>query len=110
MKCKKTLFRAEKKLSWLQNSLKKLEFEEIALEQQDEAINLLQERLRTGGGDEGDREIGGILVGVMNSVEDAIRETEGENEKTTMKIVNGKLRGLKIQANHFKKFAENSRG
>ena len=70
---------------------------------------MLKERLKSGG-DEGEREVGGILAGVMNSVEDAIRETEGENEKTTMKIVNGKLRGLKIQANHLKKFAENTRG
>ena len=46
----------------------------------------------------------------MNSVEDAMRETEDEDEKTRDKIIDGKLRGLEIQANHFQKSAENSRG
>ena len=106
----KTLVRAEKKLSWLQNNLQELEIAKIALEQHDQAISLQQERLRTGGGDEGNRETGGILAGVMNSVEKAIRETEGKDRKTKDKIINEKLRGLKIQSNHIKKLSENSRG
>ena len=89
----KTLVRAEKKLSWLQNNLQELEFAKVALEQQDQAINLLQERLRTGGtADQGDRKIGGILAGVVDD-----------------EIIFGKLKGLKIQADHFQKLLKNSR-
>ena len=93
------LTRAEKKLSLLQNAA------DIVLEKQHEKINLLEQRLSDSyekQADEGEREVGGILAGVMNTVEDAIRETEGENRKIRDKIIDGKLRGLKIQANHFK--------
>ena len=40
----KTLKRAEKKLSSLQNGLQELNYAKLALEQQDQAISLLQER------------------------------------------------------------------
>ena len=110
----KTPNRAEKRLSSLQNELQELEYAKIALEKQDQAISLLQKRLNNsaGGGknDVGERKVGGILAGVMNSFEDPIRETEGEDRKTRDKIIDGKLRGLKILANHFKKLAENSQG
>ena len=46
----------------------------------------------------------------MNIVEDTIRETKDENRKNRDKIVNGKLEALKIQSDHFKQFAESSRG
>ena len=37
-------------------------------------------------------------------------DREDPNERDKNKIIFGKLKGLKIQANHFQKFAENSRG
>ena len=111
-----TLVRAVKKLSWLENSLEELEFAKIALEQQDQAINMLQERLAQEAGgntaDEGSREIGGILAGAVHAVDDVkeIIDRENPNEKDKNKIIFGKLEGLKKQANKFKEFAENSRG
>ena len=111
----KTLARAEKKLSWFQNSLEELEYAKIALEQQDQAINMLQERLVQGAGgktDEGDREIGGVLAGIVDAVDDVIEtiDRENPNKKDKDKIIFGKLDGLKAQADRFKKLAENSRG
>ena len=109
----KTLVRAEKKLSWLENSLEELEFAKIALEKQDQAINMLPERLAQGAdektADEGEREIGGILAGVVDDVKGII-DRESPNEKDKNKIIFGKLDGLKAQADRFKKLAENSRG
>ena len=115
----KTLVRAEKKLFWLENSLEELEFAKVALEQQDQAINTLEERLieaqKTGGkslaDDEGSREIGGILAGVVDAVDDTIEtiDRENPNKKDKDKIIFGKLDGLKAQANKFKKLAEKSK-
>ena len=84
------------------------------MEQQDQAFRPnKQNSLPCSGGaaqDEGVREVGGILAGVMNTVEEVIKETEGENRETRDKTIYGKLEGLKIQANNFKELAENSRG
>ena len=88
----------------------------MVIKEQYEAISLLEQKLvnskqtKTGKEDEGERGIGGILASVINTVEDAIRETEGEYKETKSKIIDDKLRGVKIQADHFKELAESSRG
>ena len=103
----KTLVKAEKKLSWSQNTLKELEVAKSVLEQQDQAINMLEERLVQGVGgktDEGSRKIGGILAGVVDAIDDVIEtiDRENPNEKDKNKIIFGKLDGLKVQADCLK--------
>ena len=99
----KTLVRAEKKLSWLQNNFQELEYTQMIVKEQDRAISILEERLKNaGGGDENEREIERILASVVDAsdvIETIERENPNEKDRNEIQANHFRTKGPKIQAN-----------
>ena len=110
----KKLSTAEKRLSTLHNELSELDFAKNIMEQQHEAITALEQRLieaeRRPTGPTGEDEDVRELAGVLETVDNAIRniEEENPNEEDKEKVINGGLVSLEKQADGFKELAEKS--